>query len=325
MPMKLVKVYLEPGQKPPKGVKVEKGPKGGQYFMGTPSQKKAHEKPGAAPEKKPNVNIFNEPKTIKRGQNEPHPHDVQDREFQDMIKSNAPKNIKGLHAGHLIKVDQVPGAEYRVMGSIKKKGNKTYLPVKVVKHKDQNRIGQLYDAPVNPKLKFQVIGLDITPSEKQKVERQKLIKQLNATQDALDKYEMSRKDSASQWNPGGKSYADPKVIKKYNDKIKNIMDKINNLRKENIMKNKNILIRDLVREEIKKILKESIISQKDLIKAFKKKSKNQVMMIYLKNNKEVAIDDLNQLTQDKKYGYGTDKNGNEIEYMFSEIKNYIVK
>jgi len=38
------KIYLKKGEKPPKGKKIEKGPRGGQYFTGSASEKKAHEK-----------------------------------------------------------------------------------------------------------------------------------------------------------------------------------------------------------------------------------------------------------------------------------------
>lgn len=348
MPMQKVKIYLEPGQKPPKGVKVQKGPKGGTYFMGTPAQKKAHEKPGAAPKEKPKVNIFNEPKgnvkkepvsepkSVQRRQNAPHPHDVQDREFQSMIKTNAPKSINGLHTGHIITVDQVPGAEYKVLGSVKKKGNKMYLPVKVIKHKDQNRIGQIYDAPVKPGLKFDVVGMDITPSEKQKVEREKLIKQLNATQTALDKYEMSRKDSASIWHPGGHSYADPKVVKKYQDKIKNIMDKLDKLRRENTIPNKETLIRERIRKEIKNIIAEvdpkhvfdadvkTNPTQQKLITAFKNKPKNKELVVFLKHsgkyrNLELTIGDLEDITLTKTYGMGLDPDGKHVDFKFDDV------
>lgn len=390
MPMKLVKIYLEPGQKPPKGVKVQRGPKGGIYFMGTPSQKKAHEKPNAAPKEKPKVNIFDKPKDdvkydfrkIKMGhdereskayftkyktadelkdfiakainipanhpanikkskytqnavkwakevlkqkeQSDNHPHAQQDREFQSVVKSNAPKNIKGLHAGHLITVDHVPGAEYRVMGSLKTKNGKQYLPVKVVKHKDQNRVGQMYDAPVSPSLKFQVIGFDTNQTEKQQIERAKLIKQLNSTQDALDKYEMSRKDSASQLHPGGHSYADPKVVKKYQDKIKDIMNKLDKLRRESIVPDKNELIRERIRQEIKKVLNESVYTQKDLINAFKTKPKDKDLMIFLKHSRkhrniELVIHDLDQITDDKMYGFGTNQDGDQVEFKFSDV------
>jgi len=51
---KKIKIYLEPGQKAPKGKKLLKGPKGGNYYMGTPAEKKKAEK---KPTKK-KVNIF---------------------------------------------------------------------------------------------------------------------------------------------------------------------------------------------------------------------------------------------------------------------------
>jgi len=336
MPMKKVKIYLEPGQKPPKGVKVEKGPKEGSFFMGTPAQKKAHEKPGAAPKTKPNVNIFDKSadqskkvgqlskdNSKKRTQNEPHPHDIQDKEFQNLVKGT--KSLKQLQVGYLITLDEVPGAEYRVMGPVKTASfsKKKYLPVKVIKHKDSSKIGKMYDAPVKSGLKFNVVGKDMSQSDEMKNKRSKLVAQLKAAENALDKYEMSRKDSASQWNPGGKSYADPKVIKKYQDKIDKLYKQIQDLRNENTMKTQTSVIREFIRKEIKNVLNENM--KNDLVNAFKKKTKNQVMMVYLKNNKEVAIDDMNQLTQDNRYGYGTDKNGNEIEYKFDEVKKFMVK
>ena len=60
---KEVKIYLQPGQKAPKGKKVQKGPKGGKYFLGTPAEKQAHDK-GKSNTKitKPAVNIFDKPK-----------------------------------------------------------------------------------------------------------------------------------------------------------------------------------------------------------------------------------------------------------------------
>lgn len=61
-----VKIYLQKGQTPPKGKKIQKGPKGGQYFMGSPEEKETSngpkraikknfkpEKPDSKPDKKP--------------------------------------------------------------------------------------------------------------------------------------------------------------------------------------------------------------------------------------------------------------------------------
>lgn len=59
---KEVKIYLNKGEKPPKGKKAIKGPKGGMYFMGSPEEKKAKEN-GKKPADKPKVNIFDKPKT----------------------------------------------------------------------------------------------------------------------------------------------------------------------------------------------------------------------------------------------------------------------
>ena len=58
---KEVKIYLNKGDKPPKGKKAVKGPKGGTYFMGTPQEKKAKDS-GKKPASKPKVNIFDKPK-----------------------------------------------------------------------------------------------------------------------------------------------------------------------------------------------------------------------------------------------------------------------
>jgi hypothetical protein len=57
-----VKIYVQKGKKPPKGKTLKKGPKGGQYFIGTPKEKTSYEggKTKSAPKKK--VNIFNKPK-----------------------------------------------------------------------------------------------------------------------------------------------------------------------------------------------------------------------------------------------------------------------
>jgi hypothetical protein len=43
------KIYLKKGEKPPKGKKIEKGPRGGQYFTGSAAEKKAHEKGDTKP------------------------------------------------------------------------------------------------------------------------------------------------------------------------------------------------------------------------------------------------------------------------------------
>ena len=337
MPMQKVKIYLEPGQKPPKGVKVQKGPKGGSYFMGTPAQKKAHEKPDAAPKTKPKVNIFDKgadkskktseipkDKTSKRTQNEPHPHDVQDREFQNMVKGT--KTVKQLQRGYLITVDEVPGAEYRVMGPVKTTSftKKKYLPVKVVKHKDPSKIGKMFDAPVKPGLKFNVVGKDMSASDAMANKRSKLVAQLKAAENALDKYEMSRKDSASQWNPGGKSYADPKVVKKYQDKIDKLYTQIQDLRNENIVKTQKTIVREYIRKEIKNVLNESIYTQEDLVRAFKNKPKNKDLMIFLKHagkprSLELVIYDLDQVSSNKVYGFGTNQDGHEVEFKFSDI------
>lgn len=66
---KEVKVYLQPGQKPPKGKKVVKGPKGGSYFMGSPADKKATEKKPASKKS----NVFDEPKKGVSSGNGPKP------------------------------------------------------------------------------------------------------------------------------------------------------------------------------------------------------------------------------------------------------------
>lgn len=84
-------------------------------------------------------------------------------------------------------------------------------------------------------------------------------------------------------------------------------------------------LRQIIREEIKKVLNKNL-TQQDLITLFKKKSKNQVMIIFLKHsgqyrNIEVAIDDLNQLTYSKTYGTGTTQSGDAIEFKFSEVSS----
>jgi hypothetical protein len=60
---KNVKIYVQKGKKPPKGKTLKKGPRGGQYFVGTPGEKQSYE--GGKTAKtvaKPKVNIFNKPK-----------------------------------------------------------------------------------------------------------------------------------------------------------------------------------------------------------------------------------------------------------------------
>ena len=57
-----VKIYLKKGEKPPKGKKAVKGPKGGMYFMGTPQEKKDREG-GKKPAAKPKVNKKDKPKS----------------------------------------------------------------------------------------------------------------------------------------------------------------------------------------------------------------------------------------------------------------------
>jgi len=70
---KEVKIYLEPGQKPPKGKKVQKGPRGGEYFLGTSGEKAMHkavtkyDSDRAAAKDKPNVKL-NKNKTNSMGE-----------------------------------------------------------------------------------------------------------------------------------------------------------------------------------------------------------------------------------------------------------------
>lgn len=58
-PQDKVKIYIEPGEKPPKGRKILKGPRGGYYFYGTPQEK--NDKKNKKPVNKKPVNIFNKP------------------------------------------------------------------------------------------------------------------------------------------------------------------------------------------------------------------------------------------------------------------------
>ena len=56
-----VKIYVQKGKKPPKGKTLKKGPRGGQYFIGSPSEKQTYEKGGnKKPAAKPEINIFNQ-------------------------------------------------------------------------------------------------------------------------------------------------------------------------------------------------------------------------------------------------------------------------
>ena len=63
---KKVKIYVQKGKKPPKGKSLKKGPRGGQYFVGSPSEKKSYEggktSKASKPVAKPKVNIFDKPK-----------------------------------------------------------------------------------------------------------------------------------------------------------------------------------------------------------------------------------------------------------------------
>jgi len=60
---KKIKIYVQKGKKPPKGKQLKKGPRGGQYFVGSPSEKQEYEGgKSTAPVKKSKVNIFDKPK-----------------------------------------------------------------------------------------------------------------------------------------------------------------------------------------------------------------------------------------------------------------------
>jgi len=63
---KKVKIYVQKGKKPPKGKSLKTGPRGGQYFVGSPDEKQTYEKGGTTtstskPASKPKVNIFDKP------------------------------------------------------------------------------------------------------------------------------------------------------------------------------------------------------------------------------------------------------------------------
>jgi len=65
---KKVKIYVQKGKKPPKGKSLKTGPRGGQYFVGSPDEKQTYEKGGTTtstskPASKPKVNIFDKPTT----------------------------------------------------------------------------------------------------------------------------------------------------------------------------------------------------------------------------------------------------------------------
>jgi len=99
---KEVKVYLQPGQKPPKGKKVVKGPKGGSYFMGSPEDKKTADSKPAGKTKDDKKYDF---RTTKMGHNEKetkayftkHKTSQQLKDFistANAIPANHPANIK---------------------------------------------------------------------------------------------------------------------------------------------------------------------------------------------------------------------------------------
>jgi len=62
---KKVKIYVQKGKKPPKGKQLKKGPRGGQYFVGSPGEKQAYDKGKSKSPTKKSVNIFDKPKKDK--------------------------------------------------------------------------------------------------------------------------------------------------------------------------------------------------------------------------------------------------------------------
>lgn len=87
---------------------------------------------------------------------------------------------------------------------------------------------------------------------------------------------------------------------------------------------KNIELRNIIREEIKKVLKEDNLTQQGLITLFNKKAKNKELMIFLKHSGkhrslELVIHDEDQLTSNKTYGHGTNQDGHEVEFKFSDV------
>ena len=87
---------------------------------------------------------------------------------------------------------------------------------------------------------------------------------------------------------------------------------------------KNTELRKMIREEIKKVLKENELTQQGLITLFKHKPKNKDLMVFLKHSgkhrsMELVIHDEDQLTSNKTYGHGTNQDGHEVDFKFSDV------
>ena len=86
-------------------------------------------------------------------------------------------------------------------------------------------------------------------------------------------------------------------------------------------------LRELIRKEIKNVLNENM--QSKLIDLFKKKPKDKELIIFLRHSGkyrdlELNINDLKQITTNKYYGFGTNQDGDEVEFKFSDVTNYIL-
>ena len=66
---KKVKIYVQKGKKPPKGKQLKKGPRGGQYFVGSPGEKQAYDTGKSKSPTKKSVNIFDKPSKKPEWQN----------------------------------------------------------------------------------------------------------------------------------------------------------------------------------------------------------------------------------------------------------------
>jgi len=100
---------------------------------------------------------------------------------------------------------------------------------------------------------------------------------------------------------------------------------------------KNTELRKMIREEIKNALSEVDVlrsdprainnpSQSDLTKLLKKTGKHQEVMVFLKHSGkhrslELVIHDEDQITSNKTYGHGTNLDGHEVEFKFSDVVN----
>lgn len=102
-----VKIYLKPGEKPPKGKKVHKGPKGGIYFIGTNAEKQSRDGGKKDTTKKKPRSIFNISKSEKKAwedfwnkhvakspESEDKPKKVSNEPIKKTVLATSPKEAK---------------------------------------------------------------------------------------------------------------------------------------------------------------------------------------------------------------------------------------